>query len=181
MSQLWSTATGQRNQAAGGGRGRGRGKPYGEEEGSGWGRGQERDGSELWDDLPDQAKGKHSGSGVPLDLADFAAAALHFQANTRGISHDTANALENEKFEEDDPLEKLLREQMALEGENGLGADPDAIPEEEDDLPDWATEDDRSALSSAPPALPAVGSAASDSKRNLLLEVCQVYLSRLVF
>ena len=159
------------------GRGRGRGKTYGRdgEEGQddGWNKGGDKDG-ELWDDVPEGSGGGGSSTRTAnsaFDLADFAAAALQFQSNTRGMG--LTEAAEQEiahRVAEEDPIERLFREQSNA-AEDGLLADVPVADDEDEGLPDWADEDDRVVLTTTRSA--GGPNTSSDSKRSLLLEVIQ--------
>ena len=123
-----------------------------EEEDPQWARGNKNVEKGLWDDI--------EGSSA-FELTDFAAAAEKFRRETKDAG------LADSDFpsqEEDDPLERLLREEAAL---GAAGEDGD------EGMPEWAdaAELDKSTFGDemvihAPAPQP---SAASESKRSLLL------------
>ncbi len=160
-----------------GGRGRGRGRGVGrdgealggvdgndpgwmrrdvdDEEGLGGGGG-----GGLWDDVAEGSGSTSKHAAGTLDLADFAAAALKFQSNTRALGLGEAGVGGSVG---EDPMERLLREQVGS-GEGG-GGGGGLEEEEEEAVPDWAS-DEVSAAVEAPAA-----AAFNDSKRTLLLGV----------
>lgn len=124
--------------------------------------------TEMWD-----SSGKTS-TGNDFDLADFAAAALKFRAEMQSME---LGKLENNRAdEEEDAMRKLLEEQM----ENEIPG----VVEEDEELPDWADENDIDGLSTIAQLNPTVSveepiietlAPLSTNKTSLLLEVRAVY------
>ena len=171
----------------------------GEEEegdgGDGWNNRRSK-GGDLWDDATGNDGGSPSrraggSSSGTLDLEDFAAAALKFRSDTRGLGladmglDDGGPRLGTQE----DALERLLREQNVAERvlkdpkESG-GQDVDVDPDNEDE-PEWADADVNENIDNSRQqsnnqstngrgALPAPTSN-SESKRNLLFEVDLFY------
>lgn len=109
------------------------------------------------------------GMGGGLDLADFAAAALKFRSDTRGLGlADMGLDDGGPRVVEEDEMEKLFREQKDA-ANNGMGS-----LEEDDDEPEWADAD-----VNEPIQLPTKATETSHVKRNLLFEVlsCQYFLN----
>ena len=87
-----------------------------------WSRGNNGEDSGLWDDVGGNgSKTSGKGPGGGLDLADFAAAALQFHTTTRDLGLADQGPDAGPRVEEEDPMERLLKEQTdelhALEGD----------------------------------------------------------------
>jgi hypothetical protein len=124
-----------------------------EEDDPQWARGNKNVEKGLWDDI--------EGSSA-LELTDFAAAAEKFRRETKDAGFADSDF---PAPEEDDPLERLLREEAALDASEENGGD--------EGMPEWAdaAELDKSTFGDdlaihTPAPQP---SAASESKRSLLL------------
>ena len=99
----------------------------GDDDSNQW-RGNNRAEKSLWDDLPGSGGGA---AGGVFELSDFAAAAQKFRSDTKDMGlgdHDTP------VDQEEDALERLLREQADLDA-----AEHEA--EEANDVPEWADDD----------------------------------------
>ena len=153
----------------------------------------------MWDD---NTKGSAPGGG--LDLEDFAKMALKFRAEMQSEMPELAAAAAEEEGrgagtgtgrnggagQGMDMMERLLREQVALEGA-GAGDDEDdlggllqgdiAVDDDDDEMPDWA--DDVVAADPNPPASSTTAGSTADAaqgsaKRSLLLEVSSAQNAR---
>ena len=124
-----------------------------------WSRGNgNHDKGDLWD----SNEGAGNTISFGFDLSDFAAAAVKFREETKALGKDKGmfEGVDNYadmKRMEDDAIAKLIAEQSEFET-FGEGA---PVGDEEEDVPDWARDDDD------PAEIPKT----SDTKRNLLLEV----------
>jgi hypothetical protein len=131
----------------------------------------DHDNKDLWDDEGISSSSKGGG----FDLADFAAAALKFHSTTRELALAEVQVEPGSYINQEDPIEKLLREQSDLDTfEEDINAGN--IEEEDDeDMPDWAVENDMETMEFQDPVIPHVDSLSKSkeslSKRNLLLEV----------
>lgn len=127
-----------------------------------WSRGQyngDKDGP--WDVVDGGAGGSGlRGVGAGLDLADFAAAALKFRSDTRGLGHTDSHDSGRRKVIEEDEMDMLFREQKEILTLESL--------EEDDAEPEWADAYQEQAIQSVPSVTP---SEASRSKRDILFEV----------
>ena len=168
----------------------------GEEEegdgGDGWNNRRSK-GGDLWDDATGNDGGSPSrraggSSSGTLDLEDFAAAALKFRSDTRGLGLADMGLDDGgpRVGAQEDALERLLREQNVAERvlkdpKYSGGQDVDVDPDNEDE-PEWAdadvnetTDNSRQQQSNNQStngrAAPASAPSNSESKRNLLFEV----------
>ena len=127
-----------------------------------WARGQyngDKDGP--WDVVDGTAAGLGlRGVGAGLDLADFAAAALKFRSDTRGLGHADSHDSGRRKVIEEDEMDLLFREQKEIMTLESL--------EEDDTEPEWADAYQDQIVQSVPAATP---SEVSRSKRDMLFEV----------
>lgn len=127
-----------------------------------WSRGQyngDKDGP--WDVVDGSTAGSGiRGVGAGLDLADFAAAALKFRSDTRGLGHSDSQDSGRRKVVEEDEMELLFREQKEVLILESL--------EEDDTEPEWADAYQDQIIQSVPITNP---SEASRAKRDILFEV----------
>lgn len=168
-------------------------EPAGRSGGGGgdWTRGAAIAGDELWD-----ATGAGGATGAGFDMADFAAAAAKFRADMEKMNFSD----ERNGVEEEDTMEQLHRLQQQskkapksdldalLDDELGGLVEDDDLPldelaqDDEDDIPDWADDDDAAEILSKrkegepekgenPFVTAPASQGAPEAKRNLLLEV----------
>ena len=168
----------------------------GEEEegdgGDGWNNRRPK-GGDLWDDATGNDGGsptrRAGGSSMgTLDLEDFAAAALKFRSDTRGLGLADMGLDDGgpRLGAQEDALERLLREQnvaeRVLKDPKYSGGQDIDVDQDNEDEPEWADADvnetvDNSKQQSINPstngraATVSAPSSDSESKRNLLFEV----------